>query len=98
MPALLELSGKNLYRRFLCRVEKGSLNPGAFSGSPKKATVVFGAPYPDTTYSVTIQAQTDGLRSYNLTVENKTVTGFTVNLNTSLLGHLITVDWQVASI
>ena len=98
MPYLLELFNGETRRLSTCRTEKGSLFPGAFSGNPKRASVVFVSPYPDTTYSISLQAQSDGLRSYNLSVENKTVNGFDVNLNTGALGHLVEVDWQVASL
>ena len=48
-----------------------------FTGSPKKATVTFGAAFPNVNYSVTIT----GVDGRFWTVENKTTNGFVINSN-----------------
>lgn len=50
---------------------------GNFAGTPKKANVVFSAPYPDNDYAVLISAADE--RTF--TIESKTAAGFTVNSN-----------------
>lgn len=68
--------------------------PGDFSGEPKKRTVVFDHPYPSTDYAVTLSVSTDGSKSFAATVENKTVNGFEINLQSNNVANLIEVGWQ----
>jgi hypothetical protein len=75
-------------------VKSGVIPPASFSGNPKKATVTFGSPYPDTNYSIVLGVCTDGTKTFALDYENKTTTGFVVNLNSNNLATLIEVGWH----
>jgi hypothetical protein len=72
----------------------GKLIPGAFSGTPKKATVTFATPYLSTAYEPVVHALTDGTKSYNPSIESKTTTGFVVNLNSNNLAGLVEAAWH----
>lgn len=76
------------------RSKAGSIINTAFTGSPKKATVVFSPSFPNTNYAVVIS----GIDTRSWSVENKTVTGFTVNTNanqgiTDLVFWNATLNW-----
>jgi hypothetical protein len=75
-------------------VKAGQVLPGAFSGSPKLATVAFGSSFASTSYAITLSALTDGSRSFLPTVQSKTISGFTVNLNANNLAGLLEVGWH----
>jgi len=75
--------------------ESGILIPGNFSGNPKKAVVSFPSPMPAIGYSITMACLTDGTKSFNPVIENKTVNGFTVNLHSNNVANLVEVDWHV---
>lgn len=75
-------------------VKAGTLIPGVFSGSPKKATVTFGTAFPSTAYAVALGTDTDGTKSFATTIESKTASGFTVNLNTNNVANLIEIGWS----
>lgn len=72
----------------------GVLPAASFAGNPKKATVTFGTPYPDTTYAITLAPVTDGSRTFSPDAETKTVAGFVVNLNVNNLAGFIEVGWH----
>lgn len=55
----------------------GTVPPGSFSGTPKKYTVVFSSPFPDTQYSAVVTG--GDLRAWS--IENKTAGGFMINSN-----------------
>jgi hypothetical protein len=74
--------------------KSGELIPGDFSGSPAKASVTFTTPYDDTSYSIHLAAENLAGGAYSPTPENKTVSGFDVNLNSSNLSKLVRVTWQ----
>lgn len=71
------------------KIKSGIISAGTFSGSPRKATVVFAAAYPDTNYSIDIC----GVDSRSWTYESKTASGFVINSNasTALTGE---VSWH----
>lgn len=75
----------------------GSIVPGSFSGSPRKAVVAFATPYTSNAYSVALAVATDGSRTFAAYIENKTVTGFTVNLNSNNPAGLIEIGWHAMS-
>ena len=70
-------------------IKSGTVTAGSFAGNPRKYTVTFTTPYPNTSYSIGITGSDNRTFIY----ESKTVNGFTINTNsnTSLTGN---VDWQ----
>jgi hypothetical protein len=60
----------------------------SFTGNPKKYTVTFITPYPNTNYSISISANIN--RTF--TWETKTVNGFTINANSNT-SFTENVDW-----
>jgi hypothetical protein len=85
----LQISGKN--------IKSGILIPGAFSGNPKVAAVTFSTPYPDTNYTIGIDAVTQNGITYPIRPENKAVGGFDVSLGSNNIAHLIEVGWQTVA-
>ena len=79
-------------------VKSGILIPGAFSGNPKQATVTFGTPYPDTNYVVLVSYEAINDKSFALRVENKTASGFTVDLEVNNLANLVEVSWHTTTV
>ncbi len=74
---------------------KAGVEPvGNFSGTPKKATVAFGTVFPSTAYAITADAVTLGSAVYEVTIESKTVSGFTMNLGSDVVTDLTEVGWQ----
>lgn len=71
------------------RDKSGLVRPFEFSGNPKRATVLFTAPFPDARYSVTISSS----EGRTWLVENQSSSGFEINsqANTGFVG---TVYWQ----
>lgn len=69
----------------------GTIAAGGFTGSPRKASVVFAVPYPSDAYNIQIVGQ-DG-RSWKY--ESKTANGFTINTqaNAALTGE---VSWHTS--
>jgi hypothetical protein len=83
----------------LASAEKGGLLiPGAFSGNPKQAAVTFTTAYPDTNYIVVVSAETINDKSFALRVENKTASGFTVDLGVNNLANLVEVSWHTSPV
>lgn len=78
----------------LSDTKSGAVTPGYFTGNPKSAVVAFTSPFPDTNYSVTLAALTDGTKTFAPSVSNKTAAGFTINLNTNNVANLIEVGWH----
>ena len=72
----------------------GKVLAAAFSGTPKKAIVAFGTPFPDTNYAVNADACTMGDGVYVLALESKTASGFTINLGSDDKTDLSEVGWQ----
>lgn len=72
----------------------GVVIPGAFSGNPKKATVVFGTAYGSTNYAITLAVLTDGTKQFAPSVESKTVSGFVLNLGSSNVANLVEIGWH----
>jgi hypothetical protein len=60
--------------------KSGVALPGFFAGTPKKATITFAVPYPDTNYSVHLTGTDGRIWSY----ENKTANGFVINSNSNV--------------
>jgi hypothetical protein len=71
------------------RTKASSVAGASFAGNPKKFTVTFTTPYPNTNYSISIV----GGVNRTFTYETKTTTGFVINsnANTSFVGN---VDWM----
>lgn len=85
----VQIAGRN--------IKSGVLIPGAFSGDPKKATVTFTTAYPDTNYTIGIDAVTQNGITYPIRPENKATTGFDVVLGSNNIAHLIEVGWQTVA-
>jgi hypothetical protein len=60
-------------------VESGEVAAVSFGGNPKTATVTFSSNFPTALYHVSVTGQ--GNDNYDITVENKTISGFDINLN-----------------
>ncbi len=67
-----------------------------FSASPTimKAAVAFGTPFATTGYAITADAITVNEVVYEVTLESKTVSGFTINLGSQDKSDLVEVGWQ----
>jgi hypothetical protein len=77
---------------FTTGIKSNSVSGGSFAGNPKKYTVVFDNPYPNTNYSISITGEVN--RSF--TYESKTTTGFTINANANT-AFIPNVDWITMS-
>jgi hypothetical protein len=80
-------------RRLPFRIKSGSLAPGAFSGTPKVASVVFGSPFA-AVYSVTVDIETSGNRTFVHSIQTLNANGFVINLCADTLTGLVRVNWQ----
>lgn len=60
-------------------VKAGTVASGSFTGSPRKATVTFGASFSSTSYAITIT----GIDARTWTYESKTTGGFTISANSA---------------
>jgi len=83
---------------FLGSIKAGKLIPGNFSGNPKTASVTFGTSLIDTEYTITWGVEAINNQSFLVSFENKTINGFTVNLNTNNLADFALLTWQVIPI
>jgi hypothetical protein len=73
----------------------GILLPGDFSGSPLRASVVFGQPYPGgLRYAITLSPLATGDNSFATAVESRIDGGFSVLLCTSVTTGLTEIGWQ----
>jgi hypothetical protein len=75
----------------------GVVIPGAFSGSPKVASVAFSLPFSDMDYAITLSVATDGTKTFSPVVVNKTATGFDINLNANNIANLVEIGWHAMS-
>lgn len=57
----------------------GTVSAGSFTGTPRKAAVVFTTPFADDTYNISFA----GMDGRSLTYESKLATGFIINTNAS---------------
>jgi hypothetical protein len=73
----------------------GRVLAASFAGTPKKATVTFGAAMPNTNYSITLTCLTANSRTFAPTSESKTTGGFTINIGSNVTTDLTEVGWQV---
>lgn len=77
------------------KIKSGEVLGVGFTGAgTKKATVVFTTAYPDDDYSVTMDAQAINDKTFSPFPENKTASGFTINLGTNNVANLVDVTWQ----
>ena len=79
------------------RVKSGVVIAGSFSGTPKKATVTFITAFPTTDYAVTFDVVSVNYR-YAPTAENKTASGFDLNLGSNMLSGLAEVGWLAVQV
>lgn len=76
---------------------KAGIEPAAnFAATPAimKATVAFGTPFASTAYAITADAVTINAVVYEVALESKTVSGFTINLGSAIKSDLVEVGWQ----
>jgi len=78
----------------LPNIKSGVLIPGAFSGNPKQATVVFSTAFASVNYAVTLAPETINNKSFALRVESKAVGGFTVDIGANNIADLVEVGWH----
>lgn len=78
-------------------IKAGKVVVGSFSGSPKKATVIFSTAMPDANYIVTVSTHGNGTGSYVLGVESITTGGFVINAGTNNITGLVAAHWVVMS-
>ena len=74
-------------------LKSDSVAAGSFAGNPKKYTVVFSIAAPDTNYYISLTPVTINDTGYVAVVENKTITGFTINMNVNNIANLTEVMW-----
>lgn len=76
---------------------KAGIEPAAnFAATPTimKAAVAFGTPFATTAYAITADAVTTNAVVYEVAIESKTVSGFTINLGSQDKNELTEVGWQ----
>lgn len=78
------------------QMKTGTVVPGSFSGIPARATVTFSSAFSGTNYVILLGAVTPtGVNiELNPQPENKTASGFVINLGTGRLDNLVEVGWQ----
>lgn len=74
----------------------GTLPAVAFSGNPKEAAVAFASPYPSADYSVLVDIEVSGQRSFAHAIKNRTASGFTISLCADNISGLVGVSWVAA--
>ncbi len=79
--------------RLTLKAKSGTLVPAQFTGSPKVASVTFGTPY-GASYSVVVDIETTGNRSFVHSVKNVTPAGFLISLCADSISGLVSVSWQ----
>jgi len=75
-------------------VKSGVVIPGNFSGNPKKSTVTFASAFSSTNFAIVFSPNTDGSRTFTVSAESKTVSGFVLNLNSNNVAGLNEVGWH----
>ena len=76
--------------------KSGTLSPVAFSGSPKEAGVAFASAFPSSAYSVIVDIEVVGGRSFAHSIRSKTANGFVISLYADNIAGLVSVGWQAA--
>lgn len=66
----------------------------SFSGTPKKTTVLFSAPFPTTDYSVTLAVEAQPNKIFMPGIENRNTTSFDINMQTNNISKLLGVNWH----
>jgi hypothetical protein len=74
--------------------KSGIVLAAVFSGTPKKATVTFTAPFASAAYSISAVAVTTGNVGYNLHIESQVAGSFVIALGSSSVANLTQVDWS----
>lgn len=79
-------------------VKSGVALVGAFTGSPKKATVTINTPFADTNYAVTLTvvSTVNSNSAWVPIVESKAAGSFVIHLNSSKTNDLVSVLWTAA--
>ena len=73
----------------------GEVLKAALTGNPKKGTVTFNTAFPDANYSIqlTCRVNSGNNASWIPVAENRTASGFTINMNSSNVTKLVAVMW-----
>ena len=82
--------------RLPLRTKSGSLLPASFSGNPKVAAVAFASPFA-AVYSVTVDIETSGNRTYVHSIQSLNANGFVINLCADTISGLVRVNWQAVA-
>jgi hypothetical protein len=78
-------------------VKAGTILNAAFSGSStKQASVVFATAFANANYAVSFGIVADQPTGFTPSTISKTETGFTVDMLTGSLNHLVALDWIAA--
>lgn len=75
------------------KTKAGTLIPASFSGEPKVAAVVFASAFPGG-YSLTVDIVTSDNVAFSHTIQNKSSSGFAVNVVSNTLTGLVEVNWS----
>ena len=75
----------------------GSVLPAEFSGTPLTATITFSSPYPDLSYTVVPSVTSVTGRVIPVNVVNRTTTSFQLELCSTNLSGLESVNWIASS-
>jgi hypothetical protein len=71
----------------------GTVLNATFAGNPKQATVTFNTAYASANYAVECTVLATSNKSYVVTVDAKTTTGFTIKIGANNITNLTAVDW-----
>lgn len=74
-------------------IKAGKLLPGSFTGVPRVASVVFASPY-TLQYTVEVQVEGSGGRTWAPVIESVSSTGFTISLCIASMTGIVAVHWQ----
>lgn len=76
--------------------KSGRVLAASFSGNPKTATVTFATPFADANYSPAVTSVTTGNSGFGAVINNKTASGFVINMMVNNISNLISVEWQAS--
>ena len=89
----MAIKGKQLAADAVLAHKAGSILAVSFTGSPKKASVVFTTAFPNANYAVTASTVMTNDKHYMVVVESQTATGFTLSLGSNKTSDLAQANW-----
>ena len=98
-PSLMPKESRNIKIKMTTvitskNIKSGILTSVAFTGTPKKSTVTFATPYPDTNYTVTADCETVSGNGFLIQIESTAAGSFVINLGANNISTLSRVFWQ----